>query len=334
MRQPDQNPAMFKPIAAVLAFALALGTWFLPVAAQPRPKVFHIGLLSANALATNEPHIKAFRDVLHVLGYDEGRNLVIDMRFAAGAYDKLPAMAAELAALKVDVFFTITEPALLAAKEAGRNIPIVTVTCNTIERLVGSLARPGGNATGFSCVSSDLVSKRLGLLKTFVPTLSRAAMLYYVDGSTESDLKEAEAAAQTLGVTLVRYGVRSADELVPAFDEMARQNCGALYIASSGFTNLHRQTLAQLALDHHLPAIYGFREFADDGGLLAYGASLNDAFQRAAYYVDKVLKGAKPSDLPAEEPTRFELVVNAKTAAALGMKIPDLILVQANEVLE
>jgi putative ABC transport system substrate-binding protein len=324
---------MLNRIAAVLAFALAITTWLLPSAAQQH-RVFRVGLLSANAAATNTAHIKAFRETMHTLGYDEGRNLVIEMRFADGQYDKLPAMAAELAALKVDVFFTVTEPALLAAKEAGRNIPIVTVTCNTIERLLGSLARPGGNATGFSCVSSDLVGKRLGLLNTFVPTLSRAAMLYYVDGSTESDLKEAEAAAQMLGVTLVRYGVRTADELAPAFDEMARENCGALYIASSGFTNLHRKTLAQLAISHRLPAIYGFREFADDGGLITYGASLSDAFQRVAYYVDKVFKGAKPSDLPAEEPTRFELVVNAKTATALGIKIPDLILVQANEVLE
>jgi putative ABC transport system substrate-binding protein len=159
-------------------------------------------------------------------------------------------------------------------------------------------------------------------------------MLYYVDASPESDLQAAEADAKILGLNLVRFGVRSADELAPAFDAMARQNCAALYIASSGFTNLHRKALAQLALSHRLPAIYGFREFADDGGLITYGASLADTFQRAAYYVDKVFKGAKPFDLPAEEPTRFELVVNAKTAAALGIKIPDLIIVQADEVLE
>jgi putative ABC transport system substrate-binding protein len=324
---------MLNRIAAVLAFALAIAIWLAPSAAQPR-KVFRVGVLSANAEATNAAHIKVFRETLRTLGYDEGRNLVIEMRFAAGQYDKLPAMAAELAALKADVFFTITEPALLAAKEAGRNIPIIAETCNPLDRLRDTLAQPGGNATGFSCVSSDLFGKRLGLLKDFVPTLSRVAMLYYTDGSPESDLQSAEADAKILGVTLVRFGVHTSDELAATFDAMARQNCAALYIASSGFTNLHRKALAQLALSHRLPAIYGFREFADDGGLITYGASLADTFQRAAYYVDKVLKGAKPSDLPAEEPTRFELVVNAKTAAALGIKIPDLILVQADEVLE
>jgi putative ABC transport system substrate-binding protein len=325
---------MWNRIVALLCVALAIAIWALPSTAQPRAKMFRVGLLSANAQDTNAAHIKAFRETMHTLGYDEGRNLVIEMRFADGQYDKLPAMAAELAALKVDVFFTVTEPALLAAKEFGRSIPIITVTCNSIKRLLGSLARPGGNATGFSCVSSDLVGKRLGLLKTFVPTLSRAAMLYYIDASPESDLQAAEADAKMLGVTLVRFGVRSDDELATAFDAMTREHCTALYIASSGFTNLHRKTLAELALSHRLPAIYGFREFADEGGLITYGASLADAFQRAAYYVDKVLKGAKPSDLPAEEPTRFELVVNAKTAAALGIKIPDLIIVQADEVLE
>jgi putative ABC transport system substrate-binding protein len=325
---------MLHRIAAALALALALATWPLPAAAQQHAKVFRVGLLSANASTTNARHIKVFRETMHTLGYDEGRNLVIEMRFVDGQYEKLPAMAAELAALKVDVFFTVTEPALLAAKEAGRNIPIVAVTCNPIERLLDSLAQPGGNATGFSCVSSELAGKRLGLLQTFVPTLKRVAMLYYIDASTETDLREAEAAANALGMSLVRFGVRSTDDLPNAFDAMVQDNCGALYIASSGFTNLYRQTLAQLALSHRMPAIYGFREFADDGGLITYGASLADAFRRAAYYVDKVLTGAKPSDLPAEEPNRFELVVNAKTAAAIGIAVPDLILVQADEVLE
>jgi ABC transporter substrate binding protein len=195
------------------------------------------------------------------LGYEEGRNLIVESRFADGVYDRLPVLAGELARLKVDVFLAPREPVLLAAKEKGENIPIVVVTCDPIEKLLGSLRRPGGNATGFSCVSADLVGKRFSLLKSLLPQTERVAVLYNKRDNHELEFKDAHAAAPSLGIGLVHFPVGSPDDFEPAFKRMVEEKLDAVYIVASTFANAHWEKLAQLALDYRLPAMYGFREF-------------------------------------------------------------------------
>jgi ABC-type uncharacterized transport system substrate-binding protein len=243
-------------------------------------------------------------------------------------------LAGELARLKLDVFVAAGEPALLAAKEKGENIPIVVVSCDPLEKLLGSLARPGGNATGFTCVSSDLVGKRFSLLRSLLPGMRRVAMLYNKRDNHELEFRDAEAAAQSLNIVLLRLPVVSAADFESTFKMMNEEKSDALYIFASGFAQGHWTRLAQLALDHRLPAIYAFLEFADRGGLLSYGASNSDAYRRAAALVDKILKGLRPSDLPVEQPTRFEFVINARTAKALGLEVPPTLLALADEVIE
>ena len=203
-----------------------------------------------------------------------------------------------------------------------------------MEKLTGSLARPGGNATGFTCISSDLGSKRLGLLKALLPKGERVAILYSEPDTFEPELRQLETQGRQLGMEVVRFPVRAAEDFESTFKQMVDGKSDAVYISASSFANLHRGKLAELALAHKLPAMYGFREFAQAGGLITYGAPLQDGFRRAAYQVDKILKGASPADVPVEQPTRFELVVNMKTANALGLEIPSSVLVQADEVIE
>ena len=258
----------------------------------------------------------------------------MESRFANSEYEQLPVLARELAGLKIDVFVAAGEPALLAAKEKGENIPIVVVSCDPLEKLLGSLRRPGGNATGFTCVSADLVGKRFSLLRSLLPQMDRVAMLYNKRDNHELELRDAEKASQSLNVALLRFPVASAADFESAFKMMKEEKCDALYIFASAFAQGHWRRLAQLALDHRLPAMYGFREFVDRGGLLSYGASNSDGYRRAAALVDKILKGSRPSDLPIEQPTRFELVINARTAKALGLEVPPTLLALADEVIE
>src|SRR5262249_1142287 len=226
------------------------------------------------------------------------------------------------------------EPALLAAKAYGQNIRIVTVTCDPLERLVGSLARPGGGATGFTCISSDLGSKRLSLLKSLLPVGRRIATLYSQPGNVEMEHGDVEAAARTLGLEIARYPVRSPESFEPAFQRMISDKSDALYILASSFANLHRGQLAELGLAHKIPSLYGFREFAEAGGLMSYGASFPDGFRRAAHQLDKILRGVSPSEIPIEQPTRFELVINMRTANALGLDIPISLQTLADEIIE
>jgi len=321
-------------VVAFLAPAAALICSTVAASGQNGAKIFRIGFVALVSPSITEQWTKAFRDELRKLGYEEGKNLVIESRFANGNRDQLKELVTEAAGLKVDVFLTAGEPALLAAKAYGANIPIVTVTCDPLQKLVGSLARPGGNATGFTCISSDLGSKRLGLLKSLLPKAERIAVLYSEPDNVEPELQEVVAQGRQLGMDVVRYPVRSPQDLDAAFKQMAENKCDALYILSSSFANQHRAKLAELALLHRLPAMYGFREFAQAGGLIAYGASLPDGFRRAAYQINKILKGAAPADVPVEQPTRFELVLNMRAAKALNLEIPTSLLVQADEVIE
>jgi putative ABC transport system substrate-binding protein len=318
----------------VLAFAVALVGSTTVSNAQGGAKIFRIGFVALVSPSITEQWIKAFREELRKFGYEEGKNLVIEQRYANGNRDQLKDLVTEIARLRVDVFLTAGEPALLAAKADGENIPIVTVTCDPLEKLVGSLARPGGNATGFTCISSDLGGKRLGLFKSLLPAAKRIAVLYSEPDNLEPELQELATAGRQLGMEVVRYPVRSREDFEPAFKQMVDQTCDALYILSSSFANQHRAKLAELALAYKRPAMYGFREFAQSGGLMTYGAPLPDGFRRAAYQVNKILKGAAPADVPVEQPTRFELVVNMKTAKTLGLEIPISLLVQADEVIE
>jgi putative tryptophan/tyrosine transport system substrate-binding protein len=297
-------------------------------------KMSRIGFVAFVSPSITEQWLKAFREEIRKSGYQEGKDLAIESRYAEGNRDRLKDLVTELARAKVDVFLTAGEPALLAAKAHGEQIPIVTVSCDPLEKLMGSLARPGGNATGFTCISSDLASKRLGLLKSLLPKAERIAVLYSERDTLESELQDLGSQSRQLGLEIVRYPVRAPEDFEAAFKQMVDNKSDALYISSSSFANLHRKKLAELALAYKMPAMYGFREFVQAGGLLSYGAPLQDGFRRAAYQVNKILKGASPAEVPVEQPTRFELVLNAKTAKALGLEIPTNVLVQADDVIE
>jgi len=312
----------------------------LAAEAQQAAKVPRIGYLSTNLAAT--PHLpEAFRQGLRDLGYVEGRNLVIEYRDAEGKVDRLPALAAELVALKVDVIVTgVGTVAALAAKDATRTLPIVfaTVAEPVASGLVTTLARPDGNVTGLSSVGPELVGKRLELLTQAVPGVTRVAVLWLpgaLGERTQRDMRTGtEVAARALGIRLQFVEARGPADFDRAFSDMAGARAGALTaLPNNMFLREHRR-LVDLAAKHRLPAVYPLREFVDAGGLMAYGANLADLHRRAATYVDKILKGTKPGDLPIEQPTKFDLVINLKTARALGLTIPQSLLQRADQVIE
>jgi putative ABC transport system substrate-binding protein len=313
----------------------------LAAEAQPADKIARIGYLAANLVA-NPRNREAFRQGLHDLGYVEGRNVVIEYRDAAGNLERFPALAAELVTLKVDVIFAAgATPAALAAKHATRILPIVFVAVSDPvgSGLVTSLARPGGNATGLSILSltPDLVGKCLELLKQAVPGLSRVAVLWQPGLSelTEKDLlKGAEVAGRALGMRLHFVEAREPADIDKAFSEMTRARVGALTVWGTVMFSSERRRLVDLTAKTRLPAVYTGREYVDAGGLMAYGGNVADQFRRAATYVDRIVKGTKPADLPVEQPTKFELVINLKTAKAIGLTIPPPLLQRADQVIE
>ena len=321
---------------------VAGGLLAIPLAAeaQQAAKIARIGYLSNN-LAGNPPAREAFLQGLRDLGYVEGRNLVIEYRDAEGNAERLPALAAELVALKVDVIVAATgTPAVLAAKQATKAIPIVfTAAADPVTSgLVASLARPGGNVTGLSNVTPELVGKWLELLTQAVPGVSRVALLWEpgsMPERTDKDiLRAADVAARALGVRLQVIDVRGPADFDKAFSDMTKERAGAVTVMGSTMIISERRHLVDLAAKHRLPAVYTWRWFVDAGGLMAYGPDFADMFRRAATYVDKILKGAKPADLPVEQPTKFELVINLKTAKALGLTIPPSLLQRADQVIE
>jgi ABC-type uncharacterized transport system substrate-binding protein len=317
------------------------GSLLAPLAAegQQAAKVSRIGWLAAN-LASGPHLIEAFRQGLRDLGYVEGRNVVIEYRDAEGKLERLPALAAELVALKVDVILAGSTPAALAAKQATRTLPIVAAALAdpVASGLVTSLARPGGNVTGLTGFGPELVGKCLELLTQAVPGVSRVAVLWQpgvIGERTEKDmLKGADVAGRALGVRLQFVEARGPADIDSAFSDMTRARAGALTVLSSAMFFLERRRLVDLAAKNRLPAVYTSREFVDAGGLMAYGANAADWFRRAATYVDKILKGAKPADLPVEQPTKFELIINLKTAKTLGLTIPQSVLGRADELIQ
>jgi putative ABC transport system substrate-binding protein len=319
----------------------APAAWPLAARAQTA-KVARIGYLITGALESPETRINrdAFRLGLTELGYIEGRNIVIEFRSADGKIERLPGLATELVGLKVDLIVALATPAGRAAQQATATIPIVVTAMGDPVRdgLVASLARPGGNITGTTFLGPELVPKRLSFLRELLPTISRVAVLWHPGAFSEPTIRErlneVAQAARTLGVQLQLVEVRSADEFDHAFTTMVGARAEALFQFPSTLFFNERRRIVDLAARHRLPAMFNAREFVQLGGLIAYGANLAELNRRAAAYVDKILKGAKPFDLPIEQPTKFELFINLKTAKALGLAVPDRLLVGADEVIE
>jgi putative ABC transport system substrate-binding protein len=319
-------------IGGLLAAPLVAG-------AQQAPEIARIGWLAVN-LAANPRLREAFLQGLRDLGYVEGRNVVIEDRSAEGKPERVPALAAELVALKVDVIVTSGTPQALAAKHATRSVPIVFagVSDPVKSGLVTSLARPGGNVTGLSLLAPDLVGKDLEQLKQAVPGVSRVAVLWQPgalgERTEQKMLKEADVAARALGMRPQFVEARGPENFDRAFLDMTRARAGALTVLSTPMFASERGRLVALAAKNRPPAVYPLREFVDAGGLIAYGPNAVDMYRRAATYVDRILKGAKPGDLPVEQATKFELIINLKTAKALGLTIPPSLLQRADQVIE
>jgi putative ABC transport system substrate-binding protein len=312
---------------------------FAVAATQAREKVPLVGYLNSGSPSDpiRQRRLEAFRQGLRELGYVDGQNIAIASRWAEEKYERYPALAADLVRLPVDVIVAQSGALTKAAQEATRTIPIVMLHVNDPvgSGLVASLAHPGGNVTGLTIMSPDLVGKQLQLLTEVVPTVSRVAVLLQPDNPASArQLREAEAAARALGVQLHTLEARNPQEIDSAFAAMTREGVGALLILPDSIFGTQRRQIAELAVQRRLPAIFITRDFAEAGGLMAYSANFLDLERRAATYVHKILKGAKPADLPIEQPTKFELVINLKTSQALGITIPPMLLFQADEVIQ
>ena len=323
---------------AFLGVAAAGGLITTPALAraQQAGKVYRIGFLSLQSGLTSTT--EAFHQGLRELGYVEGRNLIIEYRWATHKEERLPELAAELVRLKVEVIVTHATPPIEAAKRATSTIPIVMapVADPVGSGLVASLARPGGNVTGLTNLAAELAGKRIQLVRELFPKATRVAVLaYHRTSATELFLEEMRGRARQMGVQLVVHReVNEAGDLPGAFAAMQRERAQALIMQISPFSFDNTKRIVELAAQHRLPAMYDVRSFVDAGGFVSYGPSLPEMFRRAAFYVDRILKGAKPADLPVEQPTKFELVINLKTAKALGLTIPPSLLGRADEVIQ
>ncbi len=306
------------------------------VAAQSPVKAARIGVLAGVTASTHAVREEAFRQGLKELGYVEGRNIMIEYRYAEGRPERLPALAAELVRLNVDLILTTGDQGVRAAKQASQTIPIVVALTGDLvgPGYVGSLARPGGNITGLTSFS-ELSAKRLELLKTAFPKVSRVAILWNPNNAINvAGFKELEVAARALRIQLVPLDVRRADDFEGAFPAALRARVDALIVFADALLLTHRARIADFAAKNRLPTMYTNQDYMDAGGLMFYGPNVADMYRRAATYVDKILKGAKPGDLPIEQPTKFEFVINLKTAKALGLTIPQPILFRADRVIE
>ncbi len=311
----------------------------LAVEAQQARKVWRIGYLTSGfkEVPGSNPGLTPFSQSLHELGYVEGRNVTLEIRYAEGRTERFPALAAELVNLKVDVLVAASTPGALAAKQATSTIPIVMVSVGEpVEvRLVDSLAQPGGNVTGLSLIAPQLAAKRLDLLKQALPKLSRVTVLWNsANQGMKARFQETQLGAQSVGVALQSVTVRSPDDFEPLFGAMTRNRPESLLVLADTVTVANRQRTVEFAARNRVPAIYEARTFVDSGGLMSYGVDFADHYRRTAIYVDKILKGTKPADLPVELPTKFEFVINLKTAKALGLTIPPSLLQRADQVIE
>ncbi len=330
--------AAFVPILIVFSSIAVLA---VPLAgeAQQVPSVPRIGFLTVNS--PSDPRVLTYRQVfqesLREQGYVEGQHIAIEFRSAEGQVDRLPAVATELVRLKVDVIVASNSPATQAAKQATETIPIVMVNVGdpVTAGFVTSLAHPGGNVTGLSLMSPELVGKQLELLKEIVPKVSRVALLANPANPSATPLiQHARVAARALKVRLQPLDTRDSREIDRAFGAITAERAGAAIVLVDSVTLEHRARIADYAVRLRLPTVFGASEYAEAGGLLAYGPSLTDQFRRAVIYVDKILKGAKPADLPIAQPTKFELIVNLRTTKALGLTIPQTVLQRADQVIQ
>ena len=322
----DRRRFLLTSLAGALAAPLA-------AEGQPAGKVWRVGILGNE----NSAPWEAFRRGLRDLGYVGGRNLTMESRWSEGRTERLPALAIELVQLRVDVIVASGTQAVRAAKQATSTIPIVMAVSAHPDKigLVESLARPGGNVTGLDNVGPDLKGKQLQLLKELAPKVSRVAVLWNPANLVETfGFKEMVAAAAVIGVEIQSIDVRTPDDYLAAFATVTASRADALYAFGNPVNFKNRQLIADFALKSRLPSIYEERLFVESGGLMSYAPSFTDLFRRAATYVDKILKGAKPGDLPVEQPTKFELVINLKTAKALGLTIPQSLLARADEVIQ
>jgi len=303
--------------------------------AQPSAKVHRIGFLGAASASSQEIRVEALRAGLRELGYVEGRNIAIEYRWAEGKYDRLPVLATELVSLKVDVLVAAGTPAISAAKQTTTTVPIVMAGSGdaVASGLVASLARPGGNITGLTDRVPELRAKWLEFLKEAAPRTGRVAILVNPDNPATVPARALETTATSLNVELHKFGARRPHELENAFAAMAKNRIDAVLVNTDSVFNVNVRAIADLAMKRRLPAA-GSKEFAEAGGTIGYGVAFADNYRRAASFVDKILRGAKPADLPVEQPTTFELVINLKTAKTLGLTIPPSLLVRANQVIE
>ncbi len=314
----------------------AAAAWPLAARAQQPAKLPTIGFLGQTTRSGGSEWVAAFVQRLRELGWSEGRTIAIEYRWAEGREERFAQVAAELVQLKCDVIVTSGTQAVMASKQATSVIPIVFATAGDPvgNDLVASLARPGGNVTGLSVLAADLAGKRLELLREVVAGLRRLAVMGNVGNPfTVLELGEVRAAARTLGLEVIALEIRRAQDIAPAFEALKGRN-QALYVCTDALANTNRVRINILAAGARLPTMHGSRDYVEAGGLMSYGANFPDQFRRAADYVDKILRGAKPGDIPVEQPTNFELVINLKTAKALGLTIPESFLLRADEVIE
>ena len=328
---------MMRRRTLLTAFGLSFLAAPLAVFAQQQSKVWRIGSLHASARPADGSPPAALREGLAALGYVEGRNVVYEGRWAEGKLARLPELAAELVRLRVDAIMVQGGPASAAAKHATSTIPIITVGAGdaVASGLVASLSHPGGNLTGITDLAIELSAKRLEILKEVVPKATRVAVLWNADNPAMTlRYQQVEKAARVLRVAVHPLGVREPEDFDAAFSAMTRERPDALFMVADVLTNLNRKRVIEFAAVQRIPAMYEIDSVVQDGGLISYGPRFDDNFRRAAYYVDRIFKGTKPGDLPMEQPTRFYLFVNLNTAKALGITIPQSILLRADKVIE
>ena len=329
----------FVQSVGVAGLALVAGCGLLPSRAQRPARGARIGILSTSSpnTAFSAAQREAFQEGLRDLGYVEGQNLVLDYRYAETELERLPDLAAELVRLPVDILVSGNDPAIQAAKRASETIPIVFPNSSApVETgIVASFARPGGNATGLTDITPELSGKRLELLGDLLPGLAHVGVLWWPQSQGSAlQFKETESASRALRLELLALPVHGTEEIEPVFEAALSGRAEALVVLPSVFTNTHARRIVEQAARGRLPAMYGHRAFMEAGGLMSYGPSFADNWRRAATYVDKVLRGVQPADLPVERPMRFDFVINLKTAQALGLTIPESIRVQATELLQ
>ena len=318
-----------------LYMLLAFGIAPLLSFAQPPAKVWRVGFLETTVAERNEANIAAFRKAMQEFGYVEGKHYVMEYRSSDGRNDRFPDLAAELVRLKVDVIVVRGTPAALALQKATSTIPVVVTATDAPLLFADSLARPGRNVTGMTAMNAALQGKRLQLVRELVPGFTRLASVQNMgNAAVVSAQRELETAAQSLGVKVRLMDVRKAEDLGPAIDEAAKQRAQMMVVGMDGLIQSNGPRIVELATRHRIPTMFQARDFVQQGGLISYGVNYPDLYRRSASYVDRIFKGAKAGDLPMEQPTKFDLVVNLKTAKTLGIAIPQTVLLRADEVIE